>query len=155
MKTSDHVQMDTRILQEWQQVLDKGKPVMYAYENREKIVQTLLRLFEKSKNSKCAVSLYPKMKTEKEIRHLLDNNGVNVYQPCHVPWAMSIVSPVGDIIPCLSLNMGNLRENDYNIKKIYYSEKYDKFLGWLDGVNAAGKTGSPCNMCCFLRVNTN
>lgn len=155
MKTSDHVQMDTRILQEWQQVLDKGEPVLYPYQNKEKVVQTLLRLFEKSENSKCAVSLYPKMKTEKEIRHLLDNNGVNVYQPCHVPWAMSIVSPVGDVIPCLSLNMGNLRDNDYDIKKIYYSEKYDKFLGWLDSVNDAGKTGSPCNMCCFLRVKTN
>ena len=152
MKTLDHVQMDTRILQEWRQVIDKGKPVMHAYESQEKIVQTLLRLFEKSKGKKCAVSLYPKMKTEKEIRHLLANNGVNVYQPCHVPWAMSIVSPVGDVIPCLSLNMGNLRENDYNIKKIYYAEKYDKFLGWLNSINAAGITGSPCNMCCFLRV---
>tara|TARA_B100000315_G_scaffold224461_1_gene230022 strand:- start:86 stop:802 length:717 start_codon:yes stop_codon:yes gene_type:complete len=155
MKTLDHVQMDTRILQEWQQVIDKGKPVMHAYENREKIIQTLLRLFEKSKGKNCAVSLYPKVKTEKEIRHLLDNDGVNVYQPCHVPWAMSIVSPVGDVIPCLSLNMGNLRENDYNFKKIYYSEKYDKFLSWLDSVNTARETGSPCNMCCYLRVKTN
>ena len=155
MKTSDHVQMDTRILQEWSQVIDKGEPVMYPYENREKIVQTLLRLFEKSKGKKCKVSLYPKMKTEKEIRSLLDNNGVDVYQPCNIPWAMSIVSPVGDVIPCLSLNMGNLRDNDYNLKKIYYSEKYEKFLGWLQGLNNAGKTGSPCNMCCFLRVKNN
>jgi len=155
MKTSDHVQMDTRVLQEWQQVLDKGSPVMYSYENKEKIVQTLLKLFEKSKNGNCAVSVYPKLKTEKEIRHLLDNNGVNVFESCHVPWAMSIVSPVGDVIPCLSLNMGNLRENDYDIRKVYYSEKYDKFLDWLNSVNGAGKTGSPCYMCCFLRTKTN
>ncbi|MZH02048.1 MAG: radical SAM protein [Nitrospinae bacterium] len=155
MKTSDHVQMDTRILQEWQQVLDKGKPVLHAYENREKIVHTLLRLLEKSKGSKCTVSLYPKMKTEKEIRYFLENDGVNVYQPCHVPWAMSIVSPVGDVIPCLSLNMGNLREHKYNIKKIYYSQKYNEFLNWLDKLNDAKNTGSPCNMCCFLRVKEN
>jgi len=128
---------------------------MYSYENKEKIVQTLLKLFEKSKNGNCAVSVYPKLKTEKEIRHLLDNNGVNVFESCHVPWAMSIVSPVGDVIPCLSLNMGNLRENDYDIRKVYYSEKYDKFLDWLNSVNGAGKTGSPCNMCCFLRTKTN
>lgn len=154
MKTSGHAQMDTRVLQEWKQVLDKGEPVMYAYENREKIIHTLLKLFEKSQSRKCAISLYPKMRSEREIRSLLEHNGVDTYQPCHIPWAMSVISPVGDVIPCLSLNMGNLRENDYDIKKIYYSEKYNKFLGWLDSVNGAGKTAAPCNMCCFLRVKT-
>lgn len=155
MKTLGHAQFDTRILHEWEQVVAKGRPVMYSYHNREKIVQTLLKLFDKSQHKKCAVSLYPKMKTEKEIRRLIDSEGVNVYQSCYIPWALSVISPAGDVIPCLSLSMGNVRDYDYDIKKCYSSQEYNKFLKWLDNVNKSGKTAPVCNMCCFLEVEGN
>jgi len=151
-KTTNHAQFDTRILKEWKDVIGRGKPIMYSYQNREKIVQTLLKLLQQSKTNTCKVSLYPQMKTESEIRSLINHNGINVYEPCHLPWAQTVVSPVGDVIPCLSLSMGNLRDYDYDIKKIYFADKYNEFLSWLENVNNAGKTASPCNMCCYLRV---
>jgi len=153
-KTKNHAQFDTRILSEWKDVVGRGEPIMYSYQNREKIVKVLLKLLLKSETNNCKVSLYPQMKTEVEIRKLINHDGVNVYQPCHLPWAQTVVSPVGDVIPCLSLSMGNLRDFDYDIKKIFYADKYNKFLSWLENVNDAEKTASPCNMCCYLRVKS-
>lgn len=152
-KTTNHAQFDTRILKEWKDVVGRGKPKMYSYQNHEKIVRVLLRLLNRSQANSCKLSLYPQMKTEQEIRNLLNHEGVGIYQPCYTPWALTVVSPVGDVIPCLSLSMGNLRDHDYDIKKLFYSSKYGEFLTWLDGCNKAGKTPSPCNMCCFLKVD--
>jgi MoaA/NifB/PqqE/SkfB family radical SAM enzyme len=153
MKTSPHAQFDTRILQDWEQVVSRGQPIMYSYENREKIVQTMLTLLTKSKTNTCKVSLYPGMTNEAEIRNLLDHDGINVYDPCHIPWAMTVISPIGEVMPCISLAMGNVRNYDYDIKKCYQTEKYESFLTWLRSVNKSGKTASVCNMCCFLKVN--
>ena len=153
-KTTNHAQFDTRILNEWKDIIGRGKPIMYSYQNKEKIVKTLLKLLRESKTNNCKVSLYPQMKTEMQIRKLIEHGGVDVYQPCHLPWAQTVISPIGDVIPCLSLNMGNLRDNNYDINQIYYGDKYNNFLGWLGAINEAGKTGTPCNMCCYLCVES-
>ena len=47
--------------------------------------------------------------------------------PCYAGFASCQITPYGDVWPCCTLayeaNMGNLRENDYNFKAIWCSEK--------------------------------
>jgi MoaA/NifB/PqqE/SkfB family radical SAM enzyme len=47
--------------------------------------------------------------------------------PCYAGYASCQITPYGDVWPCCTLayeaNMGNLRENNYNLKKIWHSEK--------------------------------
>ena len=155
MKTTDHAQFDTRILNHMDQVFSKGRPRMYPYKNKEKIIKVLLRLLEKSETRSCAISLFPKMRTEGELRNMIESEGVGIYKPCNIPWAMMVISPTGDVIPCLSLSMGNLRDNEFDIKKCFQGAKYQEFLNWLEEVNNTGKTSSACNMCCYLDVESN
>lgn len=61
--------------------------------------------------------------------------------PCYAGYASCHITPYGDIWPCCILGydkpMGNLREVDYNFKKVWYSEKARAVRNYIKGENCA------------------
>lgn len=69
-----------------------------------------------------------------------------IYEPCLYPFSNIMINPQGDVYPCLSLKIGNLREK--SLKEVFNMPKYCCFRKNLK----ASKVFEACQMCCELRV---
>ena len=69
-----------------------------------------------------------------------------IYEPCMYPFSNMMINPQGDVYPCLSLKIGNLREK--SLKEVFNLPKYCCFRKNLK----ASKVFEACQMCCELRV---
>lgn len=68
------------------------------------------------------------------------------YLPCFFPWSAFNVSPYGDVFPCISLNVGNIKEKSLN--QIWNGEKMRQFRLKLKKV----KIFPACHSCCYARL---
>lgn len=69
-----------------------------------------------------------------------------IYDPCMYPFSNMMINPQGDVYPCLSLKIGNVR--DTSIKEVFNLPKYCCFRKNLK----ASKVFEACQMCCELCV---
>lgn len=69
-----------------------------------------------------------------------------IYEPCMYPFSNMMINPQGDVYPCLSLNIGNVREK--SLKEVFNQSKYCCFR---KNLKASGVFES-CQMCCELKV---
>ena len=69
-----------------------------------------------------------------------------IYEPCLYPYSNTIINPMGDIYPCLSYKMGNIKEQ--NLKDIINNPNYCCFRKNLKH----SKVFNACQMCCELKV---
>lgn len=67
-----------------------------------------------------------------------------IYEPCKFPFSNTFITPAGDMYPCLSMKMGNVREN--SIKEIFNKPHYCCFRKNLK----VAKVFGACQMCCEL-----
>lgn len=108
-----------------------------------------------SKKSKVKVRFAPKFGANREnalaqietfFNYPEDKPIQEIYKPCMSPFANVIINPQGDVYPCLSVKMGNVREN--SIKEIFNLPKYCCFRKNLK----YSKVFESCQMCCELKV---
>lgn len=69
-----------------------------------------------------------------------------IYEPCKFPFSNIFINPQGDVYPCLSLKIGNVREQ--NLKEVFNLPKYCCFRKNLK----VSKVFESCQMCCELCV---
>lgn len=69
-----------------------------------------------------------------------------IYEPCLYPFSNMMINPQGDVYPCLSLKIGNVREK--SLKEVFNEPKYCCFRKNLK----YSKIFESCQMCCELRV---
>lgn len=70
----------------------------------------------------------------------------DIYGKCLYPFSNMMINPQGDVYPCLSLNIGNVREK--TLKEVFNMPKYCCFR---KNLKASGVFES-CQMCCELNV---
>ena len=70
----------------------------------------------------------------------------DIYEPCKYPFSNMMINPQGDVYPCLSLNIGNVR--DKSLKEVFNMPKYCCFR---KNLKASG-VFEACQMCCELCV---
>lgn len=104
------------------------------------------------KKSNCEIRFSPKFDYSKNPVEKIENfyqnekDFKNLYKPCTFPCSDMFINPEGLVYPCLSVKMGDLKEQ--SLKEIYSCEKYKDFRktiknkGYLPG----------CDMCCELCV---
>ena len=78
-----------------------------------------------------------------------DKNVRDIYKPCLYPYSNTIINPMGDVYPCLSYKMGNVKEQ--KLSDIINDKKYRLFRRKLDNL----KVFECCQMCCELKVKEN
>ncbi|MBR1617320.1 SPASM domain-containing protein [bacterium] len=103
-------------------------------------------LFKIKKYSKTEIIFKPELKnpiyqTQLERIYSKDCKLLEIYNPCIYPCTNLYINPVGDIYPCLSYKMGNVKEN--SIKEILSNQKYKAFLENLKNK----KLFMSCSMC--------
>lgn len=102
------------------------------------------------KHSKCKIRFAPKFEYTKNIVNSVENFYKNekefgkLYKPCKFPFSDTFITPEGFVYPCLSVKMGDLKEQ--TLKEIYNSEKYKNFRKII---KANGYLPA-CDMCCEL-----
>lgn len=72
-----------------------------------------------------------------------------IYEPCKYPFSNMMITPAGDIYPCLSQKIGNIK--DGKIKELFNLPAYRCFRKNLKHSKVFGA----CQMCCELCVKEN
>ena len=122
---------------------------LHAYKNPEKVAASLGALLNQGQGSPCRVQVYPRMKTPNQASRFLRVAGLSGYRPCTLPWAQVAVLPDGEVIPCLSLALGNVKNHGYAVLDVLKKEGYARFCAMI---RAAGdQLPEACHACCYLR----
>lgn len=85
-------------------------------------------------------------KIEKFFSHSSDKIIQDIYKPCLYPFSNMMINPQGDVYPCLSLKIGNVREK--SLKEVFNMPKYCCFRKNLK----ASEVFEACQMCCELEI---
>lgn len=70
-----------------------------------------------------------------------------IYKPCKYPYSNMMINPEGFVYPCLSMKIGNVKEN--SLKELYNKPA---FCCFRKNLKASGGTFGACQMCCELEV---
>lgn len=103
-----------------------------------------------SKQSETKLRWAPKFKPTGDIKTIekffsLGRTKVDeIYHPCLYPFSNMLITPAGDVYPCLSLNIGNVKN-----KKIIDVFNETKFKCFRKNLKAS-KVFNSCQMCCEL-----
>lgn len=114
-----------------------------VYKEIEAIKSNVKLRFSPKFEGKCTLEDIEKFFNYSEYKPIQD-----IYQPCMYPFSNIMINPQGDIYPCLSLKIGNLRKK--SIKEVFNAPKYCCFRKNLK----ASKVFEACQMCCELQVKS-
>ncbi len=123
--------------------LDKFKEIYFELNKMKKYSKTKIRFAPKfdNKNPEIELKLIENFFTKYNKKDVKE-----IYQPCLYPFSNTIINPSGDIYPCLSYKMGNIKEQ--KIIDIINNTKYRCFRKNLK----YSKIFSSCQMCCEAKV---
>ena len=123
--------------------LEKFEEIYLELQKIKKHSKTKIRFAPKfdNNNSKIELELIKKFFTSYKDKKLDE-----IYYPCLYPFSNTIINPKGEVYPCLSIKMGNLKEQ--NLKSIMNNPKYQCFRKNLKYSHLF----SSCQMCCELKV---
>lgn len=123
------------------------------YFDMEHFKEVYRELEELSKKSKVKIRFAPKFgskyiikEIEKFFNYGADKPIQEIYEPCLYPFSNMMINPQGDVYPCLSLKIGNVREK--SLQEVFNEPKYCCFRKNLK----ASKVFEACQMCCELRL---
>ncbi|HIS54083.1 TPA: radical SAM protein [Candidatus Galligastranaerophilus gallistercoris] len=146
---------------------DSFEPVFYEpsydidpYFDIEHFLDVYKRICSLSRKSKTRIRFSPKFEGgshESEIKRINDffnpkdkndlkRHPSEIYFPCKYPYSNMMINPSGDVYPCLSFKIGNIKE--MSIKELFNLPKYKCFRKNLK----YSKSFSSCQMCCDLKV---
>ena len=111
------------------------------------------RIQELAKKNKTRIRFYPKFDTKAELAQIeryytdgLELKVQDIYERCLYPWSNILITPEGNVYPCLSLNVGNVK--DVPVERVWNS---DKFVEYRKMLKKYGMFNS-CQACCQLKV---
>lgn len=109
--------------------------------------QILNKIILTSSQTKTKIRFYPEFKSVERInKELYDCKLINkFFIPCRQPWSGVQISATGDVYPCLSIKMGNVREQSFT--QIWNGKKFVNFRKSLIKL----KLFPACVGCCYLR----
>ncbi len=130
------------------------------YFNLEHFLDVYERIYALSKKSPTRIRFSPKFEGgghKKEVMRLknffapenpedLKKAPKDIYHPCKYPYSNIMINPSGDVYPCLSFKIGNVKEK--SIFELFNTPKYRCFRKNLK----YSKSFSSCQMCCELKV---
>jgi len=100
------------------------------------------------KNGKVHLRFYPRFRSSKEIELYLNSRerAAEFASSCLEPWSGLQINAFGDVYPCLSLKVGNIKEN--TISQIWNSGPYVEFRKKLKKLSLF----PACSGCCYLKI---
>lgn len=123
----------------------------FDMEHFKEVYKELVSLGKKSKvrlrfSPKFEYAKNPLAKIEEFFNTPYDKPITEIYKPCKYPYSNMMINPAGDVYPCLSQRMGNVKEKP--LKDVFNLPHYRCFRKNLK----ASKVFGACQMCCELEV---
>lgn len=132
---------------------NKNYPIE-KYFDMEHFKEVYKELESLSKNSKVQLRFSPKFEYNKDPLDAIEkffNSPAEkpvseIYEPCKYPFSNMMINPAGDVYPCLSQKIGNVK--DASLYEVFNLPHYRCFRKNLK----AAKVFGACQMCCELCV---
>lgn len=124
------------------------------YFDKEHFIEVYKELESISKTAHTKLRWAPKFKPSGDLERILkyfslSDTPVNqIYKPCMLPFSNIFITPEGDIYPCLSYKLGNVRNQ--KIQDVLNGEKHKEFRRMMK----KHKIFNACQLCCdaFLKI---
>lgn len=150
---NNNLKQNSVLFDEFVPEFNKNYPIQ-KYFDMEHFKEVYRELEALSRHSKVRLRFSPKFeyaknpleKIEEFFNTPSDKPVSEIYKPCLYPYSNIMINPQGDVYPCLSMKIGNVR--DMKIKEVFNLPKYRCFRKNLNVSKAFGA----CQMCCELEV---
>ncbi len=153
---NNNLKQNARLYDSFEEVFYKSEYPIEPYFNMDEFEKVYREINKMKRFSRTKIRFSPKFDNEdsdvelnlikKFFSEYKDKNVNEIYKPCLYPYSNTIINPMGDIYPCLSYKMGNIKEQ--SLKEIINSTKYCCFRKNLKYSNVFNS----CQMCCELKV---
>ena len=153
---NNNLKQNSILYDNFDEIFYKPNYPIEKYFDLEKFEEIYLEIQKIKKYSKTKIRFSPKFdnddpKIELELIKKFFNEYSKfdikeIYEPCLYPFSNTIINPQGDVYPCLSYKMGNIKEQ--KLIDIINNPKYKCFRKNLK----YSKVFSSCQMCCELKV---
>lgn len=123
--------------------------------NMERFREVYSRLMEMARNSSVQIRMNPEFTPRRGMAELQlieeyfasgSRKVTELYKPCRVPWVDMCILSNGDVIPCLSLKVGNVK--DQPLSAVWNGEA---FRGFRRRLRRQGVFNA-CQACCYCKV---
>ena len=152
---NNNLKQNSFLYENFEEIFFKPDYPIEEYFDMEEFKKVYLEIQKIKKHSKTKIRFAPKFDNKnpnielKSIENFFKNKDkkiTEIYEPCLYPYSNTIINPKGDVYPCLSVKMGNLKEQ--NLIDIMNNPKYKCFRNNLK----YSKVFSSCQMCCELKI---
>ena len=122
-----------------------------TYDNFEIVVKQLKMIREYNIQNNKYAFLHPNIFNINSGNQEIDINFINnsrhkkeLFKPCMAPWGSVHINVDGNVFPCMSISMGNVKKE--SLKGIINGEKFSKFREIIK----TNHTVSACNRCGYI-----
>ena len=154
---NNNLKQNAKLYKNFDEIFYKPEYKIEKYFDLEEFEKIYIEIQKIKKYTKTQIHFSPKFENEnpkieldliKKFFNEYENKKIeNIYHPCLYPFSNTIINPQGDVYPCLSYKMGNLKEQ--SLIEIINNPKYQCFRKNLKHSGVF----SSCQMCCELKVN--
>lgn len=96
----------------------RGNTYRYPEETKTRVKNLVKYIFEIKEKSRIGLSFTIKTINDKDLLNFVDSPRSFGVPSCTIPWTDYSIHSNGDITPCLSYKLGNMKNLEYNVRKI-------------------------------------
>ena len=147
-KRNNNLRQNSELEQEFNEKFYKQEYPLEMYFDKEHFIEVYRELESISKTTKTKLRWAPKFNPTNDLDRILKyfnlgNKDVKeIYYPCNIPFSSVFITPEGNLYPCLSYSLGNVRNT--KIQTVLNSPKYKEFRMNLK----KHKIFNACQLCC-------
>lgn len=119
------------------------KPVRIEAEIDEDFLRRQLRHVYNSRPP-LHLRFYPAVDIDEAVRYYRNQVDLCRYRPCSFPWSHAWISPTGQVFPCLSYEIGNIRTA--TLRQLW---NHERFRAFRQEIKRRGLVPS-CVGCCYM-----
>lgn len=109
-----------------------GNTFDYPEDTREQVKEAIRQIIAYKKKSKMYVGIDPRMPKDEMILDYIDNQYDFGVKKCDRHWSEYYLHYDGQLASCISYDLGNIRDVDYDVKKVLNRKEVKDYLKYMD-----------------------
>lgn len=109
-----------------------GNTFEYPEKTREQVKETIKYIIEFKKKSKVFVGIDPKLPNDEMVLDYIDNQHDFGVKNCNQHWSEYFLHYDGQLTSCITYDLGNIRDVNYDVKKVLKQKGVRDFLKYMD-----------------------
>jgi hypothetical protein len=124
----------------------KNQVPLHSYEKTKipKINELIDHIFEYKKTSQMNIGFTNVFKNKEKLKDYISNPSSFDVTACNKPFHELYIQPNGDVVFCLKYKITNIKDIDYDLRKIFSLPRYRELLS---AFNDKGKKVDYCHTC--------